>query len=48
MAPRKGPADPLNAKKETLAAVVLADSFAQVLHLLQIAGEDSLTWPTMQ
>ena len=47
MAPRKGPADPLNAKKETLAAVVLADSFAQVLRALQVAGEVVQSWPIM-
>ena len=38
MAPRKGPADPLNAKKETLAAVLLADSFTQVLHIAMHRG----------
>ena len=31
MPPRKGPSDPLNVKKETLAAVLLADSFTQVI-----------------
>ena len=41
MAPRKGPADPLNAKKETLAAVVLADSFTQV-HLCRWLSRSKL------